>query len=83
MINIIIIIVFYIQIETNLCIILYLSFIFVIKFRVTIVKDKATRHSKGVAFVLFLNRDEANSCVKATNGIQVVILKGKHIYLIL
>jgi len=36
------------------------------------VKDKITRQSKGVAFVLFLNRDEANSCVKATNNIQVI-----------
>lgn len=40
--------------------------------RVTIVKDKKNRKSKGVAFVLFLHRDEATVCVKATNGIQVM-----------
>lgn len=40
--------------------------------RVTIVKDKTTRQSKGVAFVLYFNRDEAVSCVKATNNIQVM-----------
>ncbi|KAF0765317.1 zinc finger CCHC-type and RNA-binding motif-containing protein 1-like, partial [Aphis craccivora] len=38
---------------------------------VTIVKDKTTRQSKGVAFVLFLNQNEANDCVKFTNGIQM------------
>jgi len=42
--------------------------------RITIVKDKTTRQSKGVAFVLFLNQNEANMCVKSTNGIQVMIL---------
>ncbi|CAH1713682.1 zinc finger CCHC-type and RNA-binding motif-containing protein 1-like [Aphis gossypii] len=39
--------------------------------KVTIVKDKTTRQSKGVAFVLFLNQNEANDCVKSTNGIQM------------
>lgn len=39
--------------------------------KVTIVKDKTTRQSKGVAFVLFLNQNEANDCVKFTNGIQM------------
>lgn len=35
-------------------------------------KDKISRQSKGVAFVLFLNRDEANLCVKSTNEVQVM-----------
>ncbi|KAL1139537.1 hypothetical protein AAG570_006520 [Ranatra chinensis] len=36
--------------------------------KVTIVKDKVKRQSKGVAFVLFLNRDEAVKSVEAVNG---------------
>ena len=40
-------------------------------FRVTVVKDKFTRRSKGVAFVLFLERDSAHKCVHAVNNTQV------------
>lgn len=40
-------------------------------FRVTIVKDKETRQSKGVAFVLFLDRESAHNCARAINNKQV------------
>ncbi|PNF22803.1 Zinc finger CCHC-type and RNA-binding motif-containing protein 1 [Cryptotermes secundus] len=36
--------------------------------KVTIMKDKVTRKSKGVAFVLFLKREDAQTCAKAING---------------
>ncbi|XP_050536363.1 zinc finger CCHC-type and RNA-binding motif-containing protein 1-like isoform X2 [Daktulosphaira vitifoliae] len=39
--------------------------------KVTVVKDKLTRQSKGVAFILFLNREDAKNCVHATNGTQM------------
>lgn len=39
--------------------------------RVTIVKDKDTHKSKGVAFVLFLDRDSAHNCARAVNNKQV------------
>jgi len=35
--------------------------------KVTVVKDKRTRKSKGVAFVLFLSSEEAQNCVKELN----------------
>lgn len=35
--------------------------------KVTIMKDKRTRRSKGVAFVLFLNREDAYTCAKRLN----------------
>lgn len=35
--------------------------------KVTIVKDKQTRRSKGVAFVLFLDRESAHNCARALN----------------
>jgi U11/U12 small nuclear ribonucleoprotein SNRNP31 len=34
-------------------------------------KDKITRKSKGVAFVLFLKREDAQTCAKAINGREV------------
>lgn len=40
-------------------------------YRVTIVKDKDTRQSKGVAFVLFLDRESAHNCARAVNNKQV------------
>lgn len=43
-------------------------------YRVTIVKDKDTRRSKGVAFVLFLDRESARNCVRAVNNKQVRIV---------
>lgn len=46
----------------------------IIYYRVTIVKDKDTRRSKGVAFVLFLDRESARNCVRAVNNKQVRIL---------
>ncbi|KAK1906458.1 Zinc finger CCHC-type and RNA-binding motif-containing protein 1 [Dissostichus eleginoides] len=39
--------------------------------KVTIVKDKETRLSKGVAFVLFLDRESAHNCAKAVNNKQL------------
>lgn len=39
-------------------------------FRVTILKDQNHR-SKGVAFVLFLDRDGAHKCVRALNKTEV------------
>eukprot|EP00252_Welwitschia_mirabilis_P022982 TRINITY_DN6385_c0_g1_i1.p1 TRINITY_DN6385_c0_g1~~TRINITY_DN6385_c0_g1_i1.p1 ORF type:complete len:263 (+),score=30.40 TRINITY_DN6385_c0_g1_i1:68-790(+) len=36
--------------------------------RVTVMKDKETRHSKGVAFVLFAKREEAIAAVKEMKG---------------
>uniref|UniRef100_A0A3B3V895 Zinc finger CCHC-type and RNA binding motif 1 n=1 Tax=Poecilia latipinna TaxID=48699 RepID=A0A3B3V895_9TELE len=38
---------------------------------VTIVKDKFTRQSKGVAFVLFLDREAAHNCARAVNNKQL------------
>ncbi|KAK6617302.1 hypothetical protein RUM44_005633 [Polyplax serrata] len=36
--------------------------------KVTIMKDRVTRKSKGVAFVLFLKREDAFNCSKVMNG---------------
>lgn len=36
--------------------------------KVTVMKDRVTRKSKGVAFVLFLKRDDAHTCSKILNG---------------
>lgn len=40
--------------------------------RVTILKDKVTRRSRGVAFVLFLKPEDAVSCAKALNKTEVL-----------
>lgn len=45
----------------------YLDCIDKFSFRVTVLKDKSTRKSKGVAFILFLNREDALKCVEETN----------------
>ncbi|XP_051138872.1 U11/U12 small nuclear ribonucleoprotein 31 kDa protein [Andrographis paniculata] len=42
--------------------------------KVTVLKDRATRRSKGVAFVLFVNRDDAS---KAVIGMDKKILNGR------
>ncbi|KAL8533183.1 hypothetical protein ACS0TY_009432 [Phlomoides rotata] len=42
--------------------------------KVTVVKDRVTRQSKGVAFVLFVNRDDA---VKSVKGMDKKILNGR------
>ncbi|KAL7586939.1 hypothetical protein Lser_V15G36410 [Lactuca serriola] len=42
--------------------------------KVTILRDKVTRESRGVAFILFVARDDA---VKAVNGINGKILNGR------
>ncbi|CAL1568843.1 unnamed protein product [Knipowitschia caucasica] len=39
--------------------------------KVTIVKDKDTRRSKGIAFVLFLDRESAHNCARAINNKQL------------
>lgn len=39
--------------------------------RVTIVKDKQTRKSKGVAFIVFRSKNEAFKCVQQTNQQEV------------
>ncbi|XP_074647162.1 zinc finger CCHC-type and RNA-binding motif-containing protein 1-like [Tubulanus polymorphus] len=39
--------------------------------KVTIVKDRETRRSKGVAFVLFLERESVYKCVNAMNNVQM------------
>lgn len=39
--------------------------------KVTVVKDKDTRRSKGVAFVLFLERESAHNCARAINNKQL------------
>ncbi|KAG8439759.1 hypothetical protein GDO86_005796 [Hymenochirus boettgeri] len=39
--------------------------------KVTIVKDKDFRKSKGVAFVLFLDKESAQNCVRALNNKQL------------
>uniref|UniRef100_A0A3P8YZ56 Uncharacterized protein n=1 Tax=Esox lucius TaxID=8010 RepID=A0A3P8YZ56_ESOLU len=41
------------------------------KVMVTIVKDKETRKSKGVAFVLFLDKESAQNCSRALNNKQL------------
>ena len=43
--------------------------------RVTIVKDKDTHRSKGVAFVLFLDRDGAQNCVRSLDNTEVIMIK--------
>ena len=42
--------------------------------RVTILRDKDTRESKGVAFVLFLDRQMAHKAVTAINRKQVLLV---------
>jgi len=39
--------------------------------KVTVVKDKTTRQSKGVAFVLFINKESAYKCVQAMHEQQM------------
>uniref|UniRef100_A0A667XW08 Zinc finger CCHC-type and RNA-binding motif-containing protein 1 n=2 Tax=Myripristis murdjan TaxID=586833 RepID=A0A667XW08_9TELE len=39
--------------------------------KVTIVKDKDTRRSKGVAFVLFLDKESAHNCARSLNNKQL------------
>ncbi|XP_046400147.1 zinc finger CCHC-type and RNA-binding motif-containing protein 1-like [Ischnura elegans] len=36
--------------------------------KVTVVKDKITRRSKGVAFILFFSKDDAQKCARAVNN---------------
>ena len=49
----------------------YFNWFFVCALRVTIMKDKDTRKSKGVAFILFLDKDSALNCTRAINNKQV------------
>nr|XP_045011427.1 zinc finger CCHC-type and RNA-binding motif-containing protein 1-like [Jaculus jaculus] len=39
--------------------------------KVTIMKDKDTRKNKGVAFILFLDKDSAQNCTRAINNKQL------------
>lgn len=39
--------------------------------KVTVVKDRVKRLPKGVAFVLFENKDDANACVQQCNGVEM------------
>ncbi|KTG02007.1 hypothetical protein cypCar_00019889 [Cyprinus carpio] len=39
--------------------------------KVTVVKDKQTRMSKGVAFVLFLDRESSHNCARSLNNKQL------------
>ncbi|TNN08800.1 Zinc finger CCHC-type and RNA-binding motif-containing protein [Schistosoma japonicum] len=39
--------------------------------RVTVVKDKESRKSKGVAFVLFLDKNDAHNCANKLNNVQM------------
>ena len=48
--------------------------LFVFSSRVTILRDKDTRESKGVAFVLFLDRQMAHKAVTAINRKQVLLV---------
>ncbi|TPP61736.1 Zinc finger CCHC-type and RNA-binding motif-containing protein 1 [Fasciola gigantica] len=39
--------------------------------RITVVKDKENRRSKGIAFVLFLEREQAKHCAEKLNNTQL------------
>lgn len=39
--------------------------------RVTILRDKGSHKSRGVAFLMFLTRDEAHACVRGTNNCEM------------
>lgn len=43
----------------------------IILFRVTVMKDAVSRKSKGVAFILYLNQEDAEKCVAETNEKEV------------
>jgi RNA recognition motif-containing protein len=49
-------------------------FCFVLFCRVTILKDRETRQSKGVAFVLYLDRESAQNAVRALHKTQVSLI---------
>lgn len=40
-------------------------------FRVTVLKNKESRKSKGVAFILYLNHEDAQKCIMETNEKEV------------
>lgn len=42
-------------------------------YRVTVLKDRITRKSRGVAFVFFLNKEDAKKCSTSLNGQEVNI----------
>ena len=46
---------------------------FHVLYRVTIMRDPQTRRSKGVAFVLFIEREAAHTCCRALNNTQVCV----------
>lgn len=43
-------------------------------FRISVIKDRQSRKSKGVAFILFLKPEEAQACVQETNLKEVIYL---------
>ena len=48
---------------------------YILHYRVTIAKDKATHRSKGVAFILFVEKDSAYKAVRALNNTVVIIVQ--------
>lgn len=48
-----------------------MKWIYFFLYRVTIMKNKVTRRSRGVAFVLFLTPEDAISCAKNLNNTEV------------
>lgn len=57
----------YIKHKKTYYISLNFDFFFFLCYRVTIVKDRETHKSKGLAFVLFLEKESAHTCVRALN----------------
>lgn len=55
----------------------FFNFFLLILYRVTIIKDKKTRESKGVAFILFVKIEDAQKAVKEMNQ---TILNGRVYY---
>lgn len=45
-----------------------MTFLILFFYRITVMKDKMTRRSRGVAFVLFLTPEDALSCAKSLNN---------------
>lgn len=46
-------------------------YFYLLAYRVTVMKDKLTRKSRGVAFILFLTPEDAITCAKNLNNTEV------------